>query len=114
MNAPVLWHRLSGGSRRQVERHQRAHGDGLEIDLDTPEAFEEVVWKMGWPDKYRDGGITPWTADDRRPRYLAGPSRSRQRAWPSSPLQLPPSSYEAVARAPLQPRVTPNSLSVVT
>lgn len=71
VTAPLLWHRLSGGNRRQVERHERAHGDGLEIDLDTPEAFEEVAWKLGWPEKYRGDGITPWTAADRRPQAEA-------------------------------------------
>lgn len=57
VTAPALWHKLSGGAKRQVARKQRAHGDGLEIDLDSPEAFEEVLWKMFWPEKYRGAGI---------------------------------------------------------
>jgi hypothetical protein len=71
LTAPVLWDRLSGGKRRRVTRHQRAHGDGLEIDLDTPEAFEEVLWQMHWPGKYDDSGIALWEAEDRDARAEA-------------------------------------------
>ena len=67
LTAPSLWYRLSGGKKRAVERHQRAHGDGLEIDLDSPEAFEEVVWKMFWPQKFRQRMIAPWQTSDRKP-----------------------------------------------
>lgn len=67
LTAPVLWHRLSGGRERAVDRQQRAHGDGLEIDLDSPEAFEEVIWKMFWPEKYGETAIDMWRPEDRRP-----------------------------------------------
>ncbi len=65
LTAPSLWYRLAGGDRRQVARHERAHGDGLEIDLDSPEAFEEVVWRLFWPDKYGRSAIGLWGPDDR-------------------------------------------------
>lgn len=65
LTAPMLWNRLAGGRKRGVERHKRAHGDGLEIDLETPEAFEEVIWKLFWPQKYRGSSIGLWAADDR-------------------------------------------------
>ena len=42
LTAPTLWNRLAGGRKRTVARHQRAHGDGLEIDLDTPEALSLI------------------------------------------------------------------------
>ena len=60
LTAPILWNRLAGGRKRGVELHERAHGDGLEIDLDTPEAFEEVIWKMFWPEKFQGGSIGLW------------------------------------------------------
>ena len=65
LTAPRLWNRLSGGRGRTVERRKRAHGDGIEIDLDSPEAFEEVVWEMCWPDKYGLAGIKCWDETDR-------------------------------------------------
>lgn len=66
LTAPNLWNRLAGGRKRGVERHQRAHGDGIEIDLDSPEAFEEVIWKLFWPEKFRGTSIALWRAADRK------------------------------------------------
>ncbi len=42
---PAFWKRLSGNSKKQTEKSERAHGDGLMVDYDSPEAFEEVFWK---------------------------------------------------------------------
>jgi hypothetical protein len=39
------WKGLSGGSRVESEKTERAHGDRLLVDLDSPEAFEEVFWR---------------------------------------------------------------------
>ncbi|WP_171236693.1 sulfotransferase [Ruegeria sp. HKCCA6837] len=64
MTAPLLWNKLAGGKKRGVSRRQRAHGDGLEIDLDSPEAFEEVIWKMFWPQKYQGASIPLWAAEE--------------------------------------------------
>ena len=75
LTAPTLWNRLAGGRRRGVARQERAHGDGIEIDLDAPEAFEEVIWKMFWPEKFAGPTIAPWDETaDRKPvaeRFLA-------------------------------------------
>ncbi|WP_171239023.1 sulfotransferase [Ruegeria sp. HKCCA5763] len=64
LTAPLLWNKLAGGQKRGVDRRQRAHGDGLEIDLDSPEAFEEVIWKMFWFKKYQGASIPLWTAEE--------------------------------------------------
>ncbi|HEX8412371.1 MAG TPA: sulfotransferase, partial [Sphingomicrobium sp.] len=48
--APNLWARL--GSGRTVTTRERGHGDGLEHDLDTPEAIEEVFWRTLEGDRY--------------------------------------------------------------
>lgn len=42
--APLLWQRMSMSSRREGVRAERAHGDGMEVSYDSPEAFEEVAW----------------------------------------------------------------------
>jgi hypothetical protein len=84
LTAPNLWNRLAGGQKRGVDRHQRAHGDGLEIDLDSPEAFEEVIWTMFWPENFRETSIALWRAEDRKPdaeqflkRHMAKVIRAR-------------------------------------
>lgn len=44
--APNTWAGVTAGRKRSVERTERGHGDGLEHDLDSPEAIEEVFWRM--------------------------------------------------------------------
>ncbi|NQY13995.1 MAG: sulfotransferase [Henriciella sp.] len=62
VTTPYLWSKLGG--RRRVSRQFRAHGDGLEIDLNSPEAFDEVLWKLYWPEKYEASRIYMWTMVD--------------------------------------------------
>ncbi len=54
---PNLWYFISGGKKRSVEKISRAHADGHKIDLDSPEALEEVIWKIFWPEKYNTSKI---------------------------------------------------------
>ena len=44
--APNLWAKLSGIDKRQRILQERAHGDGVQVDFDSPEALEEVFWRM--------------------------------------------------------------------
>ncbi len=69
--APVLWNRLTRPFMRRATMRERAHGDGLEIGLDSPEAFEEVIWKAFWPDKCNDEHIALWGEDDAKPEAMA-------------------------------------------
>jgi len=62
--APILWSRLSSAFRKRVELHERAHGDGMQVGYDSPEAFEEILWRAFWPEKYTDTGIALWAEND--------------------------------------------------
>lgn len=62
--SPVLWARLSGAFRKRSQPQERAHGDGIQIGYDSPEAFEEVIWRTFWPEKYTGTGIALWRAAD--------------------------------------------------
>jgi Sulfotransferase family len=42
---PNSWSRLAGNSSRSVGQQERAHGDGLMVNVDSPEALEEVFWR---------------------------------------------------------------------
>ena len=42
--APNLWKRLSGFGAKEAHLSERAHGDGIEVGYDSPEAFEEIFW----------------------------------------------------------------------
>lgn len=44
--APGLWSRIASSSRRERGATQRAHGDGVMVDFDSPEALEEVFWRI--------------------------------------------------------------------
>ncbi len=42
--APNLWSKISLKNRDAVSK-ERAHGDGIKVSTESPEAFEEVFWK---------------------------------------------------------------------
>jgi hypothetical protein len=63
--SPLLWNRLSGMFRKAGKKQERAHGDGVEISFDSPEAFDEVVWLTYMGDKIvRRNTLSPVSADD--------------------------------------------------
>ncbi|HEX5050316.1 MAG TPA: sulfotransferase [Planctomycetota bacterium] len=62
--SPMLWRGLSQRFRKQRAPRERAHGDGIQITLDSPEAFEEVVWRTFWPQHYETDRIRPWRRCD--------------------------------------------------
>ena len=61
---PVLWDKLSSKFRRQSALKERAHGDGLAVNEDSPEAFEEVLWCEHFRQKYSGDRIALWSAND--------------------------------------------------
>lgn len=44
--APNLWARLSSKGQKPGVKAERAHGDGIEVDTQSPEALDEVYWRM--------------------------------------------------------------------
>lgn len=61
---PMLWNRFTAGFRQSDAPRERAHGDGMLVTLDSPEAFEELVWKVFWRKHYMDDRIVPWKDED--------------------------------------------------
>lgn len=61
---PLLWNAVSRRFQTAPAVLDRAHGDGMTIGFDSAEAFEEVVWRAFWPEKYLADRIVPWRADD--------------------------------------------------
>lgn len=61
--APNLWNSLSKSS--SLEATQRAHGDGLIVDLDSPEALDEVYWRLKCGEDYiRSDALLPHNLDE--------------------------------------------------
>ncbi|MGB7321000.1 MAG: sulfotransferase [Albidovulum sp.] len=44
--APNLWARLSKKGQTAGVKAERAHGDGIEVDTQSPEALDEVYWRI--------------------------------------------------------------------
>ena len=44
--APNLWQRLSGNGGEAGPKAERAHGDGIAVDFHSPEALDEVYWRI--------------------------------------------------------------------
>jgi hypothetical protein len=57
---PVFWSRFSAMFGQSDIPRERAHGDGMMVSADSPEAFEEIIWKTFWRSRYRSDRIIPW------------------------------------------------------
>ena len=67
--APFLWAALSKGFQKSAVFRERAHGDGMQVSYDSPEAFEEVVWRVFWPEHFKSNRILLWSADEEHPEF---------------------------------------------
>ncbi|HKT86350.1 MAG TPA: sulfotransferase [Novosphingobium sp.] len=85
--APNLWKRFSARWQRRQEERLRAHGDRIMVSADSPEALEEVFWRIfSGSDYIRRDALVPYRPDGdvlaRFRRYVAAilaPGGSGQR-----------------------------------
>jgi hypothetical protein len=62
--APNLWRRLRGGFASDLSG-ERAHGDGLLFDIDSPESLDEVFWRVHCGEDYIfQDHLAPMTASE--------------------------------------------------
>ena len=58
--APNFWHVLSAKGTKPGVRTERAHGDGIEVNFHSPEALDEVYWRIfSGKDYIRAGSLVP-------------------------------------------------------
>jgi hypothetical protein len=50
--SPNIWGKLTAFHSKSKISIERAHGDGIKVSFDSPEAFEEVFWKLHCGDDY--------------------------------------------------------------
>jgi hypothetical protein len=50
--APNLWHRVTSLSRHESGHVERAHGDKLLVNVDSPESLDEVFWRIFTGNEY--------------------------------------------------------------
>lgn len=59
---PSVWKKLSGQKVKGDEKKERAHGDGIFVNAESPEAFEEIFWRTFCHNSYiHDDCLTPHT-----------------------------------------------------
>lgn len=69
--APLTWESISGRFRRDAVTKERAHGDGMTVSHDSPEAFEEVMWLAHFKKRYvREGRLLLLNPDDLNGGFL--------------------------------------------
>lgn len=49
---PILWKKISQQHQHQGELKERAHKDGIKVDFDSPEALEDIFWRVFTKNKY--------------------------------------------------------------
>ncbi|GAB4535313.1 MAG: hypothetical protein Tsb0014_22210 [Pleurocapsa sp.] len=115
---PCLWHRFSQNFQQTVPSQERAHGDGMEINPDSYEALEEVVWKTFWQRHYQKERIIPWDIAENGEFNQFFRSHIQKIIL----LRRPISTYHAryvsknnanIARIPLLKRLFPDSIIIV-
>lgn len=64
---PMLWNQFSMTFGSSGDKNQeRAHGDGMEVSLDSPEALEEILWKQFFPGQYQKNYIDFYSVDQNK------------------------------------------------
>ena len=66
--APVIWAAAERPFRKQATLAERAHGDGVQVGYDSPEAFEEVAVARLLARDIPRPRIALWRPADRNPR----------------------------------------------
>jgi len=62
---PNLWEKLSSFSSKHSKKQERAHADGLLVNYDSPEAFEEVFWRIHSEQEYiQETRLIPMIEDE--------------------------------------------------
>ena len=56
---PGIWRRLSAFGAQKAQKSERAHGDNIQVDFDSPEALDEPFWRMISPDYVGKSELRP-------------------------------------------------------
>ncbi|NQZ06014.1 MAG: sulfotransferase [Algicola sp.] len=65
---PLMWAKFSRNFAKSNELTERAHKDGIKINQQSPEAFEEMLFKAFWP-KWYDGASLPLWPEIANPEF---------------------------------------------
>lgn len=117
--APLLWESLSRGFRKPAQLAERAHGDGMAVGYDSPEAFEEVLWLMSWPEKFSGEEIALWSGREEAAEFRELLTSQMQRIIAArssddgAPRRYLSKNNANIARIPLLTRLYPDAVVLV-
>tara|TARA_R110002049_G_scaffold296797_1_gene485176 strand:+ start:6602 stop:7618 length:1017 start_codon:yes stop_codon:yes gene_type:complete len=63
-NMPILLSPNFWNKKLKIAAHERAHKDGIIIDGNSPEEFDEYFWKVFMKDSYISDGLLPHTVNE--------------------------------------------------
>ena len=113
---PMLWDAFSRPLHVSGAAFERLHGDGMTVCHDSPDAFDEIVWRTFWPRKYGRDRMALWSADDADVEVepFIRMHFGKLRALRSSGSARYVSKNNAnIARIPLLARLFPNAIILV-
>ena len=113
---PLLWTDAGRRFRQRATPGERAHGDGLAVGFDSPEAFEETLWMAFWPGHYQPESIRPWAAAEREPafeRFFRQHMAKVVAAGPDGATRYLSKNNANIARLPLIAAAFPDASVVV-
>ena len=113
--APIIWSKLTKKFRIQTMSTPRQHGDGIYINTDSPEAFEEIIWLFECPDNYRLDTISIWpeTNSHIEQKFKNHVQRFLVSRNTNSSLRYLSKNNANIARIPLIKRIFPTSTILV-
>lgn len=94
---PLLWNKFSKKFATNDKPRERAHGDGMLVSLDSPEAFEEMLWVNFWPLRYKKDGIKPWS-EKGKTRFETFFTRHREKVIALNAQRNPGQSQQYISK----------------
>ena len=69
--SPIIWSKISRSFYKEAKSKERAHGDGMQVSFDSPEAFEEVIWLSYLRKKViKPDFLSPLGPDESNPEFV--------------------------------------------
>lgn len=115
---PLLWNRLSRNFGLDDKPRPRAHGDGMMVSVDSPEAFEEIIWNYFWPNHYNADRIIPWKAENNEEFLAFYRNHLRSIVWLRATSEAGYGRYISknnlnIARVPYIKNYLPDSIIII-
>lgn len=69
VHTPYFWNRFLDRAQQRTQAVERAHGDGILVTPDSPEAVEEVLWMSFFPRLHQPGASDVLDSDTHAPAF---------------------------------------------